>query len=58
MGEGLVGFEGYYKGFDIGTLICRIGLGVYYTRIILRNPQDPILIIKVSTLRVWDLGSL
>ena len=31
---------------NIGALIIRIGFGVCYTIIIIRNPQNPILIIK------------
>ena len=38
---------------NVGALIIRIGLGVYSTIIILRNPQNPILIIKASTLCPW-----
>ena len=37
-------------GLNIGALIIRIGLGVYYTIHIIRNPQNPILIIKAPTL--------
>ena len=30
--------------------MIRIGFGVYYTKIIIRSPQNPILIIKAPTL--------
>ena len=30
--------------------MIRIGFGVYYTIIVIRNPQNPILIIKAPTL--------
>ena len=36
---------------NIGALIVRIGFGVYPTIIIIRNPQNPILILKAPTLR-------
>ena len=36
---------GYMEAI-IGALIIRIGFGVYYTITIIRNPQNPILIIK------------
>ena len=35
---------------NIGALIIRIGFGVYYTIILIRNPQNPVLIIKAPTL--------
>ena len=31
----------------IGALITRIGFGVYHIQVIIRNPQNPILIIYV-----------
>ena len=34
---------------NIGALIIRIGFGVYYTIIIIRSPQNPILISKAPT---------
>ena len=34
---------------NIGALIIRIVFGVYYTTIITRNPQNPILVIKALT---------
>ena len=36
---------------NIGALVIRTGFGAYYTIIIIRNPQNPILIIKAPTLR-------
>ena len=35
---------------NIGTLMIRIRFGVYYTIIIIRNPQNPILTIKAPIL--------
>ena len=35
---------------SIGALIVRIGFGVYYTIIIIRSPQNPILIIEAPIL--------
>ena len=43
---------------NIGALIIRIGFGVYYTIITIRNPQNPILIIKAPTLPRMPGGSL
>ena len=37
-------------GIVIGAFIVRMGLGVYYTIIIRRNTQNPILIIKAPIL--------
>ena len=43
---------------NIGALIVRMGAwGVYCTLTILRNPQNPILIIKASTVVFGMLGS-
>ena len=36
--------------YNIGAFRIRIGFGVYYTIIIVRNPQNPILIIKALIL--------
>ena len=45
------------KTTNIGALIIRIGFGgVYYTRIIIRNPRNPIPIIKAPTLRIREAG--
>ena len=38
------------KACNTGALISRIGFGVYYTIIIIRNPQNPILIIVHYTI--------
>ena len=43
---------------NIGALIIGIGFGVYYTIITIRNPQNPILIIKAPTLPRMPGGSL
>ena len=46
----LVATLGDADGTSVGALIIRIGFGgLYYTIIILRNPQNPILIIKAPT---------
>ena len=42
----LIGYEGF-RGSEpnVGALINRIGFWGYYTILIIRNPQNPILII-------------
>ena len=43
--------------YSIGALIIRIGLGVYYTiLIIIRNPQNPTLIMKAPTSYITRMG--
>ena len=38
------------KVHNIGALMIRMGFGLYYTIIVMRSPQNPILIIKAPTL--------
>ena len=40
---------GHGRG-NVGALIVRMGFGLYYTKIIIRNLQNPILIVKAPTL--------
>ena len=42
----------YVMRGNIGAFIIRIGFGVYYSSMTIRNPQNPILIIKGPTFEV------
>ena len=43
-------------GFNLGALIIGIGLGVYYIKLTVRRPQNPILVIKAPSLLLSDTG--